>query len=720
MQSIVNYKDNCNKINLKMYGAYEKALNIKLFNYIVSFIIETTSVNCNSFINNLKLKNIWFERTINNNIQEEYGFKYFGELLERYEQRIGTDIKDIRAIALALGYARELITNDMITGTQLIDFINKVKRLSENDMYLKAALYLYDENKYYNLFEEIAFQKFNKTEDIVFALSLFYDIKQGFDLLETQLNNLLGKSKTISIIDNCGIYNWLINTLYSIIKSNRKKGIELFKALISIPTCLVKEDTKIYQALVVNGYTKEEISLLNYISIFYSSIPKSVRVGNSIVEEKIAINLCTSILNSKKSYSDEIYELVYTMLSDYSKFEIKCYGYTGIKDAIMNYIDIKIPKAFIKFYGKLDKKLFSFDILENKWDIVKETMKADEYRDLFDNYLLWNNFDNEQINTRIIRYNELTGTSYLSTFNVYRYGRNSIYSKLVQNGVISLEDTFDRYLIHKNTENSSEKINMDLEHLKEHIKDIENRKAFEFIKYFLSINNHTIRDLEKYHLSLGNLYNNYYYSSRPVIDIKRSFLSDEEEKELINWLGSYIFYTEPDHYMDFIRSMLKDEFIENIVEKEYLRELYFTLIEFEPTLKNNVILREKYLTKEELKEIERQELEAEERKKLLEKQAMENKILDKFNNIEMLNFENLYKYCYSYRWQQKETTIACNLVKDYLESHIEEHNFMVGELIYFNKICNLLVEQQLITPEEVKSYILRYVKEGEKIPCKEY
>lgn len=713
---------NCNKINLKMYEAYEKALNIKLFNNIVSFIIETTSVNCNSFINNLKLKNIWFERSINNNIQEEYGFKYFGELLERYEQRMGTDIKDIRAIALALGYSRELITNDMIIGTQLIDFINKIKRLSENDMYLKAALYLYDENKYYSLFEEIAFQKFNKTEDIVFALSLFYDIKNGFDLLGTQLNNLFGESKTISVIDNCGIYNWIINALYPVIKGNRRKDIELFKALILIPTCLVKEDTKIYQVLVLNGYTKEEISLLNYISIFYSSIPKSVRIGNSIVEEKIAVNFCINILNSKESYSDEIYELIYTMLSDYYNFEIKCYGYTGIKDAIINDIDIKVPKAFIKFYGKLDQKLFSFDILDNKWDIVKETMKSDNYRHLFDNYLLWNNFDNEQINARIIKYNELTGSSYLSTFNVYRYGRTSIYSKLVQNGVISLEETFDKYLIHKNTEDSIKKSNIDLEHLKEYIGNIENRKAFEFIKYFLSINNHTIRDLEKYNLSMGSLYNGYrcYYSSRPVIDIKREFLSDEEEKELINWLESYMFYRNPGYYMDFIKSMLNDEFIEKLIEKEDLRQLYFTLIEFEPELKNNTTLREKYLTKEELKEIEKQELEAKEREKLLEKQTIENEIIDKFNNIETVNFENLYKYCYSYRWQRKETPIACNLVKNYLESHIEEHNFIAEELIYFNKICNLLMEQQLITPEEIKNYILRYVKEGEKISCKQY
>lgn len=708
---------NQSKINIEMLKAYKNVINIDLFNKVVSFIIETTKEKCNNFIKELKNKCIWFERVGNNQIQGEYGFKYFGELLERYEQRIGTDVKDIRAISLALGYSKEIITDDMITGSQLVDFINKIKGFSEKDIYLKASLYLYDKNKYYNLFEEIAFQEFNKTEDVVFALSLFYDIKHGFDLLEPQLNELLGKSKTISVIYNCGIYNWLINNLYLIIKNNRRKGIELFKALITMPTGLINQDSKTYQILTKNGYTKEEISFLNYICLFYSSVPKSVKIGKSIVEEKIAINFCINILNSENSYSDDVYDFVDTMLSDYYKFDIKCYGFTSIKDALINSINIKLPKTFIKFYSKFGGKLFAFDILDDKWDIVKESMEANDYRNLFDEYLLYSNFDTKQINTRIARYNELTGTSYLSTFNVYRYGRCSIYSKLVQNNVISLEETFNTYLIHNNTK---ERSNMDIEHLKEYIKDIENRKSFEFIKYFLSINNHTIKDLDKYYLSLGNLYNRYYYSSRPTIDIKRKFLSKEEEKELLGWLETYIFYTKPDYYIKFAYSMLNDDFIESILSKEDLRKLYFALIDFNEELKHNTGLREKYLTEEEIHQIEKEELEAEKRKKILKKQAIENEVTDKFNSIEDLTFKSIYEFVYSYRWEHEETAVACKLIKKYLEKHINTHDFIDEEIIYFNKICNLLIQEHFVNAEDIKCYILKYIKEGELLSCKQY
>ena len=709
---------NRSKINLKMYEAYAKIINIKLFNDIVSFIVETTNIDCNGFINKLKLKNIWFERTVNNNIQEEYGFKYFGELLERYEQRIGTDIKDIRAIALSLGYSKELITDEMITGTQLVDFINKIKRLSENDMYLKAALYLYDENKYYNLFEEVATQRFKSTEDIVFVLSLFYDKKHGFDLLEHQLNKLLGKSKTISVMDNCGIYNWLIKNLYPVIKNDRRKNLEIFKALISIPTSLIKDDSKTYKILLENGYSKEEISFLNYICIFFSSIPKTVRIGRSIVEEKIAVNFCTNILNSETTYSDEIYELIYTMLGEYSSFDIKCYGYVGLKEAIIDSINIKVPKAFIKLYGKLDKRIYSFDVLDEKWNVVKEELHQEEYRYLFDNFLLHNNFNKEQIEQRIDKYNELTSGSYMSSFDIYHYGRTSIYAKLIEKCVINLEEQFNKYLSNKDN-NTTEEKNMDLQHLREYISGIENRKSFEFIKYFLNLKEYTIKDIEKFRFNIGNLLekSRYYYGSRTEINIniKRNFLSTDEHKELLNWLENYIFNFRPNYYIDFVRAMLKDEFISTIIDKKDLRKLYFTLIEVDKTLKEDKGLREKYLYKEELDLLIQQEKEEYEKRKLMEKQKKENAVINKFNALENPNFKDIYEYCHEYRWYKEETAISCRTVKEYLNKNIENHNFMDDEIIYFNKICNLLIQQKFITLEELKGYIFRYARKGELV-----
>ena len=73
-----------NKIEIIEFEAFEKVINIKLFNDVISFIIETANLgSMSNKLNYLREKHIWFEKIQNNNIQTEYGFRYLGELLER-------------------------------------------------------------------------------------------------------------------------------------------------------------------------------------------------------------------------------------------------------------------------------------------------------------------------------------------------------------------------------------------------------------------------------------------------------------------------------------------------------------------------------------------------------------------------------------------------------------------------------------------------------------
>lgn len=709
-----------NKIEIKEYEAFEKVINIKLFNDIISFIMETTNKDYYSILNELEQEHIWFKRTKNNRIQEEYGFKYFGELLERHEQRIGADIKDIRAIALGLAYSKDLITNEMIIGTQLIDFMKKIKRMSSNDIFLKGALYIYDKENNYYLFREIIYQEVKTTEEIIFAISLFNNVKDGFERLKEQLEKLIGRNKTISVMTNAGIYNWLIKSLYPIIKGNRKKGIELFKALISIPTGLIKEESKTYSTLIENKYTKEEIAFLNYRLIYYQSIPGTVRVGYSIVEEKIAIEFCESILSSINTYSDEIYELINIMLYEYNNFKIKCYGFEGMKQAIINSINIKNPKAFLKLYENLNHKLYSFDILDKKWDIVQKEFGIEEYRNLFDNYLLLNNYNSEQIKERIRKYDKLTNSSYIDSFNIYNWKRERIYSKLVEENIIDLQEYFEGYRKYKQNIDGVERKG-DLQYLKAHIHEVRNRKAFLFLKYFLNLGEYNIKDTKEFGFDLGGLFKkrHCYYSSEEI-DIKRDFLSIDENKELLMWLEDYIFNMKPDEYMDFVIAMLSDEFIGKILSKNELKQLYAISIKIDTKLSKNTELRKRYLSKKELDMLEKQEKEAEENRKIMEKQKREKEVIDKFNSMEKFTFKNIYECCYSYRWKDEETKTCCRITKQYLDENIQTHEFITEEIMYFNKICNLLIQEGTINIEELKNFITKYIGKGELVTCKEY
>lgn len=699
---------NRNKDEFIEYEVYDNVVNIDLFNNIVNFIIYTTPIDKNELLYTLEEKHIWFKRILNYNIP----FKYLGELLERYKERIGADIKDIRAIALALAYTKDIVTEQMIVGNQLTNFIKDIEKLVVNDIYLKAALYLYDNQKYYNYFNELKEYEYKKTEDLIFILSIFDDFKEGFDIFKDQLKELIGNKKTIEVFNNMGIYNWLIKTLYPIINKSRGKENELFRCFINVPTGLIKEDSKIYGVLKENNYTKEEIAFLNYSIIKYRPVPNTVRTRKSIVEEKIALNMCEVLLNSEMTYPNSIYVYIKNTLSYYNTFEIKCYGFERIIDALENTVNIKNPRTFIELHRIFKNKIFSFDILDDKWDIVSIEFESNDYRDLFDNYLLFNDFNKEKIVQAIEKYNKLTNSSYIHSFGKEHYHRGSIYSKLVENDVIDLKNEYLEYI------NANEN-KRDIEHLKNYVSKIRNRKSFLFLKYFLQ--EHTVQETDEIGFNFKYLYNlsgNYYYYYQDRIDIKREFLSTEENKQLFYWINEYVFKNDPKSYIEFIVYVLKDKYLTSIFSKEELRKIYLTIIKMDEQIFNDGVLREKYLTKQELEEEKRKEKEAQEQEEKIKLQEKENKIITEFNDIKEYTFKKIFDFYDRCTWDDKGQEIKSKLIVNYLNSNIQKQEVNNSELIYLNKICHMLLIDNVIDIDIYKEYIIKYLNEGRKEVCK--
>lgn len=698
---------NRNKDEFIEYEIYNNVFNIELFNDITTFIIFTTPKDKNGLLKRLEEKHIWFKRKMNHNIH----FKYFGELLERYKERIGTDIKDIRAIVLALAYSKDIITQQMIIGTQEIDFIHDIEKMANNDIYLKAALYLYDNKKYYNYLQELKGYKYEKTEEIIFILSIFEDFNEGFDIFKEQLKALIGNKKTLEVFNNMGIFNWLIKNLYPIMNKNRKKDMELFRCLISIPTTLVKEDSKIYSVLKENSYSKEEIAYLNYAIIQYKPVPNTVRIGKSIVEEKIALNMCEILINSERTYPKAVYNYIKNIIDYYRTFDIKCYGYQRIKDALKNNVNIKNPRTFIELYEIMNKQTFSFDILDDKWDIVANEFELIHYRELFDNYLLFSDLDKEEITKAIEKYNKLTNSSYIYSFKQNHYYRESIYSKLVEKDIIDLKEHYLEYINSKDN-------NIDIKHLKEYVKKIRNRKAFIFLKYFLQ--EHTIKETDKLGFDFRWMYSlngHYYYHDK--IDIKRNFLSTEENKELFYWLNEYVFKSNPESYIEFVVYVLKDEYLTSIFSKEELRNIYLTIIKIKEELFNDRFLKEKYLTTQELEEEKRKEEEKKRQQEKLKLQKKENEITQQFIKIKQYTFEKIFEFYDSCTWDNEGQQIKSKLIKNYLNSNIKKHRVTKSELIYFNKVCHMLLNNAAIDIELYKEYIFMYINEGRNELCKQ-
>lgn len=698
---------NRNKIKFVENESFEKKINIRLCNELINFIISTSSKEGNDTVKDIKQRCIWFNEKRTIEIQNIYGIQYFGELLERYEQKIGNDIKNLRAISLALGYAKDLVTDNMIIGTQLVDFINKIKNLAKEDIYLQGALYLYDNKKYFQYEEQLLNRKYDNTEDLFFVLSLLIKVEKAFFTLKDQIISLIGRNKTISSINNVKIYAWLINNFFSVIKKERKKDVALLKTLLIIPTKQIKDNSEEYKILIENNYKKEEIMYLNYSLLYFVNTPKKVRLGKSITEERIAINLCKIILNNTNQQHIALYELIKNMLIEYRYFDIKCEGKEGLNEALKNEIEITNPITFLEFYEEFGGNIFTFDILEKKWDILSIKMESNKYKKLFDDFIQYNDFSKEKIERCIEKYNKLTDTSYLESFFEFNYKREDIFTQLVNKNIISLKEHYSHYEQQNKTEADC------IIHLKEYVEGIKYRNAFLFLQYILEEKKYKIEDIDSLNFNLKHLYRlrKYSYYGESEVDIQKDFLSKEEKEKLFFWLDNYMFKMHPDEYIEFIVNILKVDNINDIIPKEQLREIYFMLKRIDNNIEKDTQLRNKYLTQEELQKISNKEKMEEEQRKMQEYLEKQEKIINTFNKLPKESFKEVYDFCYKYRWNDEEWNICKGIIKKYLCESIHTFKINEDEIIELIKLFKLLLEKKTIDAEEFKEYILRYMRE---------
>ena len=172
--------------------AYEAKINLPLFNDVAVFVMDTAGA---SPMQRAKLyERCPFLYLQDGAFQEKYGFLYLGELLERYEERFGMAVQDLRAIALALGYICDLQKKEMFVGSQKEDFLHKIRQSAEKDIYLAGALYLLGEgrNSAAEREEQLAAAAYAATEDLLFAVSLFQDHEQAIQRFKPQLIRLRG------------------------------------------------------------------------------------------------------------------------------------------------------------------------------------------------------------------------------------------------------------------------------------------------------------------------------------------------------------------------------------------------------------------------------------------------------------------------------------------------------------------------------------------------
>lgn len=687
--------------------AFESQINLTLLDNIISFVIRT--VNPARPQKDLLRQRCMFPfRGVSAQIfQEQYGFLYLGELLERYEERFGMPAADRRAIALALGYTRDIATKEMFVGSQRADFIQAVERAAEGDVYLTGALYLLHEGDS----EGPAYEKrlterqYARTEELVFAMSLF-EPERALALFKAQLVLLLGPNRTMPVLENAGIFGWLVGRLSPLKKLLKPKEFAPVRALLALPVSFVRPGSKPYDCLKAYGYTPLEIAYANLAAVDGRWLDNGLNPFG-LSAEKIAVQLFRTVLTQEEPLPADAYPQLTQAYEKHSKFEVKYCETHRLAEALKVGAQIRNAETmawFIQRESVFHPAIDSFDIMDSKWDPLSAVLEAEKYQCLFENSLP-DEITAADLERRIQRYDALTQGNYLDCYRRRDDGRR--FSLLVSTGLIDLWAEFQDCLSEWETAPHSM-----MKHIRPYLEGVKTPQAFQFLRKFMPQYGYAgvKKFLDTYWPFDHRLWKTSTGSGNSVtLTLQRDFLNDDPEGRLLllHWAEEYFFTIQPAHYLAFIQAVLEDEHTASLLPQEELRKLFDLLLAQSelPAYAANC-LKQRYFTPEELqtdqeaKEAER--LAAEQRKQDAEAAALREEYAQKADGT----FQSIWKFIEHYYYHFTKIT-AARIIHEDLERQTAELGGTLSkeDAPYFLHLCARLLEYGAMDWAETMAHI---------------
>ena len=695
--------------------AYSAKINLPLLNSIVAFVLDTAEVTRAQSAEPYK-RCPFLTPQDGSTFQERYGFLYLGELLERYEERFGMNTQDLRAIALAMSYTCDLTTAEMFVGTQREDFLRRVRRASDGDLYLAGALYLLDEGRDGATKRELRLTaaQYDSTEDLLFVLGLFADQEHALMNFKPQLLRLLGRERTMPILGNVSTLNWLITWLTPQIKAVKGKDTAPLRALCALPISNVKAGSKPHNALLEHGYTPLEIAYANMIVVLSQTAEGCLR-PESIVSEKIAVALFHEALSGEAALAPEIYAQLSLVYQVYEKFKIKCYGQERLTDTLKDGTRIRNASTFLWFSRHADiyHPVFSgFDIMDSKWDPLASALEPKQYLSLFE-LCLQDDMDRERIQLRLDRYQELTGKNYPDVF--WENSCGSQFGLLVNKGILNLWELFQHGLS-KDRNNVQKEITSNIWNYAHRISTMQ---AYEFFQSFFDT--YGPGGLEQFfgyrhQYFIEALTTRQSYGNGPFqLKLHRDFLDDDGHRQMLHWLEEYFFTYKPEDYTLLTTAILLDEFSAGLFSAEEQRKLFDHAVQQSNLSMDALnILKRRYLSEAELQA--EQEAQAAARKDAERRQQAElvQSIRERYAEMND-TFSSVSKFLDEYKYYRDRQPIACEIAREGLDEILEGQNYTLDcpEAVQLFHVCGKLVKQGVLSLTEAQDYILNVKERAE-------
>lgn len=632
------------------YSAYQKVIDLTLYHAFAELIVQMAQDDeVRILYRQQEVRQIWQRDQNVSGYFETYSLRYPGEVLERFEEKLGTDMRILRALALALGYTRQCQADTMFVGNQRNDFIQKLRRTAGTDVYLQGALYLLetDAPQRRARLDALAAREYARTEEALFVLSLFDDPEAGYQAMRPQLTRLFGPDRTLSLEWDFGVLEWFIRFYAEEAKRYRGKTDLVVRTLLKLPYMNMKPDSRDFSILLTAGYSMEEITLANSLAVWADRIPDRLS-SKGIVAEKIAVACVRMLLNGPDGQPEEIYAYISWLFQVYKKFEVRYEGYQDLWAAIQTGLAPTAPQTILWMNQTIKRQFpYRFDVFDPRYDILANELSNEEYAELFTVQMLRSRAA-IPLRRWLTRYQALTGAEYIEYFNKRHWLTLRSFVLLVERKEINLWQFFEQ---HKGDGARAHP----LELLEEYALKISSWRCFRFAQKLFS--QYTFSQLQE--IFGDNFYfhqkfvkkESYYKKKVQSFSMVRPFLTAEQHRQLYDWIDASLFQTEPEYYDSFVLCALKAPVIQRIYDKPLLASVLRQLLTHDACSGYEVNqLKERFYSKEEMEADRKATAEQEEQEKERQWQQQVMKCQEKLASCYNGSAESLVQFMHGYHF----------------------------------------------------------------------
>lgn len=690
------------------WNIYKDWLDPVLYRQMVSMIYQLSSNADKEAVLKQERENSLFYGICERSMEEEYNLHYPGEVLERMKERRIMTKPVYRALGLALAVTPSIQEPCMFNGTQKSGFWKQFgKALGEKDLcYLAVRCLLATKDR--KLWVDALHQyPYEKVEEMVFILSVFPESDTLWQRLKGKIAACFGRERSLSVYEDWHFYAWIAMKYEKRLKNDRTKETAVLKQVVKLSqTNAANANGALEEQLIKNGYQKEEVIFLNGIL----TGARRYLDPNSLTAEKIAVRVLKTFLPGEKMYPDVVYELCETLLRKYDCFPVRLGGQEKIQNCLygMKVENVRTFLTLFPFRKNGMKEWHYINLNQEKWHCLVAQFKEEEFEKCVNDTLRNGTFEKPELESYLAAYQKLTGREYVEIFwKKIDYDLRHVFHLLSENRILDAVGLMKQFLkgyremrnkepdpdafetvpfmgepdTRENPIGEAEKVfgekwDSMLYYLKADMEDINTMTSFSMLKLVITqIGIEGIPGILEPWSMLQRSFSLYPYGiSRGECEICRPLLERNAHQELFMWIKEHLFLTDVGNYISFLKSILLKDSTGLWMEPKEAMQMAKEILPYLEDSSGKETLRNKYMTEEERKSLEREKEWRQVQEKRMRKLREERKIKKEFNFLiqrskrENLLFGHLYGFYYYDRYSKNslQAGIVLSFLRDYL------------------------------------------------------